>query len=114
MASTARMILVVDTAEKARWTAEAKKAGISTAEYLRRAAAVYDPDFTPEESAMLAAATQEVVASIGRMATTLDATIAGMREANDPDRDARFKAKVMAELAGKPVLDLARLRDFAA
>jgi hypothetical protein len=114
MASTARMILVVEPAEKARWEKEAKKAGISTAEFLRRAAAVYDSEFTPDEMLMLEAAAKEMNASVGRMVATLDATLAVMRDANDPDRDARLKAKVMAELEGKPVLDLARLRDFAA
>lgn len=114
MSGSARMILVVEPAEKARWTMEAKKAGISTAEYLRRAAAVYDPELTPEETRMLEEATREVIASIGRMAATLDDTLAVMREANDPDRDARIKSKVMTELEGKPGLDLSRLRDFAA
>lgn len=114
MSGSARMILAVDPDEKARWTAEAHKAGISTAEYLRRAAAAYEPEFSAEEQAQLIAATAEVNAALKRMVASLDRTIASLREANDPERDARIKAKVMAELAGKPRLDLARLRDFAA
>lgn len=114
MASTARMILVVEPAEKARWAADARKAGISTAEYLRRAAAVYDPDLDPDETGVLKAATAEVLASIGRMAASFDKAISEMREANDPERDARFRAKAMAEIIGKPPLDLARLQDIPA
>ena len=114
MASTARMILAVEPDEKSRWEAEARKAGISTAEYLRRAAAQYDPEISPDEMRLLEALMEEFNASLGRMVATLDGTLASLREANDPERDAHFKAKVMAELEGKPALDLSRLREFAA
>ena len=112
MASSARMILLVEPDEKARWTDEARRAGISTAEYIRRAAAVYDTDVDPDEAAMLKAATAEVNASIARTAANLDKTIAEMRDANDPGRDARFKAKAMAEIAAMPPLHFDRLREF--
>ena len=114
MASTARMILLVDPDEKARWTDEARKVGISTAEYIRRAAANYDPELNSDEAKLLKAATVEVGASIERTAAMLDRSIAEMREANDPDRDARFRAKVMAEIDAMPGDNLSRLREFLA
>ena len=117
MAATARMILQVDPAEKARWAAEAGRAGISTAEYLRRAAAAFDPanEFGPGEAEMLRLLASELNDAATRIAANLDAALATARELNDPGREAAIKARVMAELeASGERLDFARLRGLSA
>ena len=115
MAGSARMILAVDPDEKSRWESEAQKAGISTAEFLRRAAAQYDPEITPDEMLMLEAAVKELNASAGRMLANLDATLATLAAMNDPGRDARTRARVMAELeANPPRLDFSIFNHTAA
>lgn len=115
MAATARMILQVDPAEKARWTAEAKKAGISTSEFVRRAAAVHDPELvvTPEEAEALRAMTAEVDAAIARMAENLSAMSADLAEFHDPDLLEKSRARARAELdASGERLDLDKLREI--
>lgn len=102
MASTARMILVVEPAEKARWTADARKAGISTAEYLRRAAAVYDPELTPADIEMIRTLTVEASASIARSTAMLDAMIDSLDNLNDPAHEAQLRTRIMAELEADP------------
>lgn len=102
MASTARMILVVEPAEKARWMADARKAGVSTAEYLRRAAAVYDPELTPADIEMIRALTIEAGASIARSTAMLDAMIARLDDLGDPAQEARLREQIMAELRADP------------
>lgn len=102
MASTARMILLVEPYEKARWTADARKAGISTAEYIRRAAAVYDPELTPADIEMIRTMTAEVSASIARSAVMLDGMIASLKEASDPAHEVALRQRIMAELAANP------------
>lgn len=102
MSGSARMILAVDPDEKARWTAEAQKAGISTAEYLRRAAAAYDPAIDPEEAELVRAAIAEITASATRMIAQLDETLASLRDLDDPEHEARTRARIMAELAANP------------
>ena len=102
MASTARMILLVEPDEKARWTDEAKKAGISTAEYIRRAAAVYDPELSPADIEMFRTLTAEASASLARSTAMLDDMIASLKDLNDPAREAEVRARVMAELEANP------------
>lgn len=115
MASTARMILVVDPAEKTRWTAEARKAGISTAEYLRRAAAAFDPRLDPDEAELVRAAIAEITASATRMIAQLDETLASLDDLNDPEHEVRVRARIMAELeANPPRLDFSGFADRAA
>lgn len=121
MAATARMILQVDPAEKARWTVEAHKAGISTSEFVRRAAAEHDPELiiTPQEAEILRVMTAEVNAAAARMAANLDSISATVREIiadlNDPVRDAEIRAQVRAEFAASGMkFDFSRLRDIAA
>lgn len=102
MASTARMILLVEPDEKARWTAEAVKAGISTAEYIRRAAAVYDPALTPADIEIIRTMTAEVGASIARSAAMLDGMIASLKDAADPALEVALRQRIMAELEASP------------
>lgn len=115
MASTARMILMVEPVEKARWTADARKAGISTAEFLRRAAAVYDPELTPAEAEVAHLLIAEMQASVERMIARVDATLATVAAQDDDGRERQYRAKVMAELtANPPRLDFSQLRGLAA
>lgn len=113
MAATARMILQVDPAEKARWTAEARKAGISTSEFVRRAAAEHDPELviTAEESEALKWATAEIAAAAARIAQNLDAIEADLKAMLDPNRDEQIRreARAALEVSGER-LDLDRLR----
>ena len=121
MAATARMILHVDPGEKARWVAEARKAGISTSEFVRRAAAGHDPDLviTPEEAEMLKQVTAEVNAATARMASNLDAisaTIAGIRaDFHDEARHEEIRAAARAEYValGSDFDLFKRLRELA-
>lgn len=113
MAATARMILQVDPAEKARWTAEARKAGISTSEFVRRAAAEHDPDLvlSPEDGELLRLMAAEVTAAAARMAEKLDAMSASLAEFHDPDRTEKMRAQARRELeASGERLDLDKLR----
>lgn len=115
MASTARMILMVEPTEKARWAADARKAGISTAEFLRRAAAVYDAELTPAEVEVAKLLVAEMQASVERMIARVDATLASSAGHDDDERETSYRAKVMAELAANPPgLDFSRLRNLAA
>lgn len=119
MAATARMILQVDPAEKARWTAAARKAGISTSEFVRRraGAAEVDPELviTPAEAELLKWAAVEINAAAARMAANLDAIHANLAEFHDPNWYEKIRARVRSELeASGERLDLAKLRDLAA
>lgn len=125
MAATARMILQVDPAEKARWTAEARKAGISTSEFVRRRAAGADPDpdllLTPEEAEAIKLMTVEINSAAVRMAAKLDAMHASLAEFHDPDWYERIRVRVRAELEASgerldldKLRELGRLRDLAA
>lgn len=112
MSGAARMILAVDADEKARWSSAATKAGISTAEYLRRAAAVYDPELTPEETELARTVIAEVNASVARMLVQLDEMLATLNDMNDPGHDARTRGRIMAELeADPPRLDFSVFAD---
>lgn len=115
MAASARMILMVDPGEKSRWAAEAGKDGISTAEFLRRAAARYDPLLAQGEEEIATVAISEINAALERMIVRLDGALATSQPMNDPVHEAEYRAKVMAELrANPPQLDLSRLRELAA
>ena len=115
MAASARMILMVDPAEKTRWTEEASKDGISTAEFLRRAATRYDPMLTESEEAVATVALGEINAALERMILRLDQTLESSQPMNDPEVEAAYRVKVMAELqANPPPLDIGRLRELAA
>lgn len=177
MVSSDRLIVAVEPAEKSRWDAEARKAGISTSEFLRRAADHYDPtaevkitlkvwhhavvihgDLIPvarferlkvgrtprvdkksremfevrtykrlldlidpatqsgstasnedspaeaaaDEALALEAFAKELNDSFGRMVATLDSTLASLDAVDDPERDARARARIMAELEANP------------
>lgn len=115
MVATARMILHVDPLEKARWTAEARKAGISTSEFVRQAAAAHDPDLvlTPQDAELLRIMAAEINAAATRMATNLDAMSATLAEIADPERNERIRAKALADLeASGERLDLGKLREL--
>ena len=125
MAATARMILQVDPAEKARWTAAARKAGISTSEFVRRAAAApaIDPELTltPVEAEFLKLAAVEINAAAARMAANLDSIHAKLAGLNDPEWYEKIRVRVRAELEASGerldfdrLRDLGRLRDIAA
>ena len=102
MSGSARMILAVEPDEKRRWEGEARKAGISTAEFLRRAAAAYDPSVDPAEIEQVRAAIAEMSASATRMIATLDETLATLEAMDDPERDAKTRARIMTELEANP------------
>ena len=106
MAATARMILQVDPVEKARWTAAARKAGISTSEFVRRAAAApeVDPELilTREEAELIRGLSVELKGAAGRMAENLDALGAGMRRLthylSDPELVEARRSKVRVDV----------------
>ena len=117
MAATARMILQVDPAEKARWTAEARRAGVSTSEFVRRrtGAPELDPDLviTASEAEVLKWAAVEITEAAERMAKKLDAMHASLSEFHDPDWYEKIRVRVRAELeASGERLDLDKLREL--
>lgn len=115
MAASERFIMMVEPNEKADWMSRARSNGLSTAEFVRRAVAAYEPDLDPSEIKELGLLAEQIRESTGRMEAKLDEAIALLREANDPGRDAQLRSKVEAELAAHPfTLDFSSIQDRAA
>ncbi len=71
--ATARIPVLVTEAEKARIVERARKAGISTAEYMRRAARTFSPPGSGEEA--LEAVMAQVAESAGRAERAIGETL---------------------------------------
>lgn len=92
-----RFVMVVDPLERAGWGERAAKAGLTTAEFVRRAASAYDP----EDAALLDelelllpefnAAIDNILSNIAKMNATLDYAL-------DPQRDVEARAKARAAI----------------
>ena len=102
MAATARVILMVDPEEKARWTVEASKAGISTAEFLRRAAADgVAPALSAKDDGLIRLAVEQISSSLRNMIATLDAVLDKPPPVIDAEHEAKIRAEVIAEFGGR-------------
>lgn len=109
-ARTTQFLLTLDRSEKERWRAAADQAGISIAEYVRRAvqrAEEFPSDAEVSEATRLA---RDVQAAVGRMETRLDGALAKVAELLDDEREARRREEIFGELQRSGAqLDLAAL-----
>lgn len=79
MAATERIPVLMTKAEKRNITTRAKKAGLSAGEYMRRAAAGFEPDIDNEAlEAMIA----EMNAATGRAEQALDTALESIDASN--------------------------------
>ena len=98
MPATARMIMMVEPTEKARWKAKAAEAGISTAEFLRRAASEgTEPRLPPAESELASVAIAEINGSIQRMIDRLDTVLNRPPPALNAKREREVREAATAE-----------------
>ena len=94
MAATERVPVLMSVAEKKRIVARAKKIGLTTAEYMRRAAEGYNPD--KDDSALLAMI-EEMNRVTANTEKAIDATLKYVAESNK--RIARLEAKARRKAA---------------
>lgn len=94
MAATERVPVLMTAAEKKRIVARAKKMGLTTAEYMRRAARGYSPD--KDDSALLAMI-EEMNRVTAHTEKAIDATLKYVAESNK--RIARLEAKARRKAA---------------
>ena len=106
-ARTSGFLINIDTVEKARWKRAAEAAGITMAEYIRRAVRQADDAPTPAEIAAVRQLTIEINAAAERIGTSLDRTLARVEDLLDPAREQARRDAILAELEAEGVrLDL--------
>ena len=109
---TSGFLITIDTAEKARWKRSAADAGLTMAEYVRRAVRQVDEAPTAEEIVAARRLTTEINAAAERMATKLDRTLGRIEQLLDPVREQERRSELLAQLeAGDVRLDLDALVD---
>ena len=109
-ARTSGFLINIDIAEKARWKRAAAAAGITMAEYVRRAVRQADDAPTSEEIAAVRRLALEVDAAAERIAASLDRTLARVDELLDPAHEQARRDAVLAKLNAEGVhLDLTAL-----
>jgi len=94
MAATERVPVLMTVAEKKRIVARAKKAGLTTAEYMRRAAEGYSPD---RDEAALVAMITEMNRVTANTEKAIDATLKYVSDSNK--RIARLEARAKRKVA---------------
>ena len=105
-----QFIVTLGRAEKQRWKAAAEGAGLSMAEYVRRAVLYAADAPTSAEIAEAKALAGEIDASVDRMEIMLDRTLGRLEEAVDPVREQHRREAILADLEQRGVrLDLDRL-----
>ncbi len=97
MAATQRFVMMVDPAERAAWGVRAADVGVTTAEFVRRAASIYDPEQLDQQRE-LSALLPELRSAAGAMRTSLAEAKAALAYALDPERDREARAKARAEI----------------
>ncbi len=108
-------LINVDRDEKSRWKRAADAAGLTMAEYVRRAVRQADEAPTAAEIAAVRQLTTQVNAAAERIGATLDRTLARVDALLDPAREAARRDEIMARLAADgTTLDLAALDDAVA
>ena len=106
-ARTSGFLITIDTAEKARWKRSAAAAGLTMAEYVRRAVRQVDDAPTVDEIAAARRLATEINAAAERMAAKLDRTIGRIEQLLDPVRADERRKEILAELNdGDVQLDL--------
>jgi hypothetical protein len=94
MAATEWVPVLMTTAEKKRIVARAKKAGLTTAEFMRRAAKGYSP---AKDEAALVAMIEEMNRVTANTEKTIDAVLKFVADSNK--RIARLEAKAKCKAA---------------
>ena len=113
-ARTSGFLITIDTAEKARWKRSAAAAGLTMAEYVRRAVRQVDDAPTVDEIAAARRLATEINAAAERMAAKLDRTIGRIEQLLDPVREDERRAEILAQLEADGVrLDLDALANAA-
>ena len=113
-ARTSGFLITIDTAEKARWKRSAAAAGLTMAEYVRRAVRQVDDAPTVDEIAAARRLATEINAAAERMAAKLDRTIGRIEQLLDPVREDERRSEILAQLeAGDVRLDLDALANAA-
>lgn len=111
-AATMRTNILLTPSEHRCWTAAARAAGISLAEYIRRSVAAAEAAPTADELAELDALAAELPAAAARMQAKLDAAIARLDRSRATGSDEAIRARVAAELEAHPVALDPRILDF--
>jgi len=113
-ARTSGFLITIDNAEKARWKRSAAAAGLTMAEYVRRAVRQVDEAPTAEEIAAARRLATGVNAAAERMAAKLDRTIGRIEQLLNPVREDERRAEILAQLEADGVrLDLDALANAA-
>lgn len=108
MPAVQRFVMVVEPAERAVWGERAAKAGVTTAEFVRRAAAAYDPEEAAEME-MLRALLPDLREAATDMRESLAEAQRALAEALDPERDAEAKRRAEASITDAEVEAMAEL-----
>jgi len=107
---TSGFLITVDRDEKSRWKRAADAAGLTMAEYVRRAVRQADEAPTADEIAAVRTLTAQVRAAAERIGTTLDRTLARVDALLDPAHETARRDTILARLAADgTTLDLAAL-----
>lgn len=102
-----QFIVTLDRAEKLRWKTAADGAGLTMAEYVRRAVQQSVEAPTASEIAEAKVLAAAVDASVDRMAAMLDRTLARIDAVVDPTREAARREEILADIQQRGlVLDL--------
>lgn len=102
MATTARLVVPLDPAEKAAQKSRADAARLSMGEYVKRAVSAYDGKRDPDAEAELERLTAELGTAAKAMAARLDTSIARLDAALDPQRETALRARFEAEARALP------------
>lgn len=106
-ARTSGFLITIDTAEKARWKRSAAAAGLTMAEYVRRAVRQIEDAPTADEIAAARRLAVEVNAAAERMSIKLDRTIGRIEQLLDPVCEDERRTEILGQLAAGDVrLDL--------
>ncbi|MDP9095793.1 MAG: hypothetical protein M3N26_04420 [Pseudomonadota bacterium] len=100
-------LITVDNAEKARWKRAAAAAGVTMAEYVRRAVRLADEAPTAVEIVAAKRLAVEVNAAAARIEASLDRTLARLDHLLDPAVEQQRRDDILAEIErGDVYLDL--------
>lgn len=112
MATTARLVVLLEPREKASLKSRAAAARLSMGEYVKRAVNAYDGDRDADAEAELDRLTTELAQASKAMAARLDRSIARLDATLDPAREAALKARLEAEARALPDAAIAGTRQL--
>lgn len=112
MATTARLVVLLEPDEKASLKSRASAARLSMGEYVKRAVNAYGGERDLETEAELERLSAELGAAAKSMAVRLDTAIARLDAALDPKREAALRARLEAEARALPDTAIAGAREL--